>query len=457
MTRLLMENAYKLRALKLSTIAIASVVIVELFLGLIVDSLAIMSDGLHALLDAITTLVLFIATAASLKPPDEEHMYGHEKFESIGGLVGGIALIGVAMLIMYEAIIKIFESKSINTGLEFAGFIAIGYTFCIDFFRVGTFLKARKSESTTMKAGFFHAIADLSSTVIALLGFGLASAGFYYGDSVASMVLSVLLTYLSVKLVWNSGMELSDATSKEITEKIRKQILATKGVQKCENLKVRRAGSKIFVEAAVQAPDYMSLEEAHDLASKVEFDIRNSLGNADVIVHTEPTRMQMETRNIVEKLATEVEGVKGAHDIEIVYTDGKLHIILHAFVNPKISIDEAHEIAGKIEKKIGNEVKDVEDVTVHIEPFSTKPRKGPVTDEKEIREIVHKTAEDCQQAVKIMKIVTYIAGKKRYINIDCCFTEQISIEDAHKTASKIEDKIKEHFTETEVTVHMESG
>lgn len=452
-----MENNYKLRALKLSTIAITSVIIVELSLGLIVDSLAIISDGLHALLDAITTLALFIATAASLKPPDEEHMYGHEKFESIGGLIGGIALIGVAMLIMYEAIIKIFESKSINMGWEFAGFIAIGYTFCIDFFRVWTFVKARKSESTTMKAGFFHAIADLSSTVIALLGFGLASAGFYYGDSIASMVLSMLLTYLSVKLAWSSGMELSDATSREVTEKIRRQILATKGVQKCENLRVRKAGAKIFVETAVQVPDYMSLEEAHDLASKIEFNIRNFLGNADIIVHAEPTRTQMETRKIVEKMAAEVEGVKDTHDIDMVYTNGKLYIMLHAFVNPKISIDEAHEIAEKIEKKITKEVKDIEDVTVHMEPFNTKPRKGPVTDEREIREIVHRTAEDCQQALKIKRIVTYIAGKKRYINIDCCFTEQISIEDAHETASKIEDRVKEHFTETEVTVHMESN
>ncbi len=452
-----MENNYKLRALKLSTIAITSVIIVELSLGLIVDSLAIISDGLHALLDAITTLALFIATAASLKPPDEEHMYGHEKFESIGGLIGGIALIGVAMLIMYEAIIKIFESKSINMGWEFAGFIAIGYTFCIDFFRVWTFVKARKSESTTMKAGFFHAIADLSSTVIALLGFGLASAGFYYGDSIASMVLSMLLTYLSVKLAWSSGMELSDATSREVTEKIRRQILATKGVQKCENLRVRKAGAKIFVETAVQVPDYMSLEEAHDLASKIEFNIRNFLGNADIIVHAEPTRTQMETRKIVEKMAAEVEGVKDTHDIDMVYTNGKLYIMLHAFVNPKISIDEAHEIAEKIEKKITKEVKDIEDVTVHVEPFNTKPRKGPVTDEREIREIVHRTAEDCQQALRIKRIVTYIAGKKRYINIDCCFTEQISIEDAHETASKIEDRVKEHFTETEVTVHMESN
>jgi cation diffusion facilitator family transporter len=139
------ESVYKLKVLKRSTIAISTVVLVEVILGLAVGSLAIVSDGLHATLDAVTTLALFIATRASLKPPDEEHMYGHEKFESLGGLVGGIALIGIALVIMYEAVSKIIRNLTITPGLEYAGFIAIGFTFCIDFFRVGTLLKARKS------------------------------------------------------------------------------------------------------------------------------------------------------------------------------------------------------------------------------------------------------------------------------------------------------------------------
>jgi len=83
-----------------------------------VNSLAITSDGLHALLDAMTTLVLFLAMRASAKPADEEHMYGHEKFESIGGFVGGLALAMVALLLVYEAVLKIMRGQSINFGLE---------------------------------------------------------------------------------------------------------------------------------------------------------------------------------------------------------------------------------------------------------------------------------------------------------------------------------------------------
>lgn len=452
----LAENNYKLKVLKLSTIAITSVVLVEMILGFAVGSLAIQSDGMHALLDALSALVLFIVTRASLKPPDEEHMYGHEKLESIGGLAGGMILIGLALLIMFEAILRIIGNQpNINPELEYAGFIAIGYTLFIDFFRVGTFSRATKTESSTLKAGFYHAVADLGSTVIALLGFGLATYGFYNGDSIASIILSILLIYLSAKLVWSCGMELSDTIRKDIAETVRKEIASTKGVCQCENLRVRKAGAKTFVEATVLVPEYMNLEEAHALTSKIEKRIKNAIGNAEITIHTEPLKAEIRTEKLVEKITAEVEGVKEAHRIATIYTDGKLYITLHVRVDPKLSIQEAHEIAEKIEKKINEGISEVENVTVHIEPFNAKVRKVSEVDENEIRRVVHKTLEDFPQALRCKRIVTYVADKKHYINVDCSFTNEISVEEAHKIASIIERNVRRQLVDTVVTVHTE--
>lgn len=450
-----MESDYRLRTLKRSTAAIASVVIVELALGLTVNSLAIVSDGLHAVLDTVTTLMLFITMRMSLKPPDEEHTYGHEKFESIGGLIGGISLIGVAMLIIYEAILKIVNNQTVILGLEYVGFIAVAYTFCIDFYRVGTFLRARTGESVTMKAGFYHALADLSSTVIAFAGFGMATLGFGMGDSLASIVLGVMLSYFSVRLVWISGLELTDTVSKEVAAKIRDEIVNTKGVCSLKDFRMRKAGSKSFVGATLQVPDYMGLEEAHDLTLKIETMIKNMVGDVEVSLHTEPCELHVPTEKLVEQLSTEVEGVKDVRDINVVYTDGRLYITLHVFVDANFSVEQAHEIADQIEKKIDREVKDVEDVAVSVAPFSRRRRKGATVDEGEIRWIVHGIADSYQRAFRVKRIVTYVGGKKRYINVDCSFTKQISIEEAHKVASQIEEKIKEHFVETTVTVHLE--
>ncbi len=439
----------------LSTIAISSVVFVEVILGIIVNSLAILSDGLHALFDALTTLILFVTTRLSVKPPDEEHTYGHEKFESIGGLTGGIALIGVALWIIYEAVLKMLANQPIKLDLEYVGFIAIGYTFCIDFFRVGTLMRMRHAESPTMKAGFYHAIADLSSTLIALLGFGLATIGFYRGDSVASIVLGFLLSYLSIRLVWASGTELSDAISRSVAQKVKAAIMSTKEVCKCEDLRIRKAGDKTFIRVTVQVPDYLGLEEAHKLTSDVEARIAEVVGNAVVTIHTEPRRTEMPTEKLVEKLATEIQGVREAHEIDISYINGKLYITMHAYVDPKLSLQKAHKIAERIEGSINKMVEDVENVTIHLEPFTIREKRGTAVDENEIRRIVQRTVRSYQNAFRIERIVTYVADKKMHMNIDCSFMKHISIQDAHKIASQIERQIMQHFSETTVTVHME--
>jgi cation diffusion facilitator family transporter len=447
------EGAYKLRALKFSAIAIASVVAVEVTLGLIVDSLAILSDGLHALLDAFSTAMLFVVTRASLKPPDEEHMYGHEKFEAIGGLIAGIILVGIAILIFYEAAIRLIGGVQVNESLELAGFFAIGYTLCIDIFRVTIFKGAGHSQSTSVKAGFYDAISDLGSTIIALIGFGLATLGFYYGDSIASIFLGFMLIFLSIRLARASIMELSDTASKGLVQKIRKEILSHEGILKCENLKVRKVGSKIFIETTVQVSSFMSLEEAHGLASKIEAKFTETLGSVDATIHIEPSEGETKMDQLVEKLAT-VEGVKEVHEITTVYAGGRLYITLHVYVDPQLSVEEAHAITEKIENRMHAGIKQLENVTVHVEPYGAEVHAGEI-DENKLRDIIQELVKDTERDFYIKRIMTYAAEGKRYVNLDCCFTKKVSITEAHDVASRIEHKIRERFDNVAVTVHIE--
>jgi cation diffusion facilitator family transporter len=447
------EGSYKLRALKFSAIAIASVVIVEVILGLIVNSLAILSDGLHASFDALASVMLFVATKAALKPPDEEHTYGHEKFEPIGGLTGGIALIGIGILVIYEAVSKLMQSQGVNTGLGLVGFVAIAYTFCIDIIRMFIFRKATSSESTTVKAGFYHALADLSSTVIAFLGFGLATVGFPQGDSLSSIVLGMLLSYLSIRLIRSSITELSDTASKELVQKTRKEILSHEEILKCKNLKVRKVGSKIFAEATVQVSSLMSLEQAHALVSKIEANLTRAFGSVDATIHIEPSEGETKMDEVVEKLAT-VEGVREVHEIATVYAGGRLYITLHAYVDPKLSVEEAHAIAEKIENSMHAGIKQLENVTVHVEPYGAEVHAGEI-DENKLRDIIQKLVKDTERDFYIKRIMTYAAEGKRYVNLDCCFTKEVSITEAHDVASRIEHEIRERFADAVVTVHIE--
>lgn len=447
-------NQERLKALKISAFAITSVAIVEFVSGLLANSLAIISDGVHAVLDALSAFILLYATKTSLKPSDEEHMFGHEKFESLGGLVGGLILFGTALYLVVRALQKIFTGEIfIAREWELVGLAAIAYTFCIDLLRLKVLYGVRE-ESVTVRAGFFHSFADLGSTFVAFFGFGMAALGFPMFDVLASLVLSTVIGYLSVKLVKASGMELSDTAPRDLVEKVKGEIAATKGVSKVANLRVRKAGAKTFVEVTINVPEYMSLEESHAVASKVEENLKRLLGSAEVIVHVEPSEREVLTAKLVEELAGKVEGVKEVHEVNVVHSNGKLYLTLHARVDPKLSLHEAHELAEKIEQNLAREIKNIENVTVHVEPFDSTIQRGPVADEGEIRRIIFETAEHMRQFLNVKRIVTYVAGK-RYINIDCCFTRHVNVEEAHEIASKIESAIKQRFTETVVTVHVE--
>ncbi|MEM3823609.1 MAG: cation diffusion facilitator family transporter [Candidatus Bathyarchaeia archaeon] len=278
----------KVKALTVAACSIASVVIVEFLLGFAVNSLAIMSDAAHALLDFVSILTLLFATRFSLKPPDEEHMYGHEKIEVFGGFIGGIILLFTAIFLVVEAIQRVLNGELLNLDWEIAGFAAIGYTFSMDVLRVKV-LHPLEHDGATVKAGFYHAIADLGSTLIALFGFGLATLGFYYFDSFASIILCAVLGYLSTGLIKECFADLIDYAPRSVVKNVKEILDKSIGdASKVKKVKVRKAGNKILVEIVIKLPANMSVENAHTITSKAEEEIKSAFEKVEIITHVCP-------------------------------------------------------------------------------------------------------------------------------------------------------------------------
>jgi cation diffusion facilitator family transporter len=130
----------KKNALLLSLIAIVSVFAFEFVAGIFTNSLALITDGTHALLDAVVTAILIIAIRLALKPKDIDHTYGHGKIETVGGFIGGIALFVVAVFFIHEAIMRLLTSSSSSSTDSASivvipgtiGFAALIYTLAVD-------------------------------------------------------------------------------------------------------------------------------------------------------------------------------------------------------------------------------------------------------------------------------------------------------------------------------------
>jgi len=445
----------KTRALRLSSIAIISVALFEAVAGIMVNSLAILSDAAHAALDAITTIILLVTTRWALKPPDEEHTYGHGKIESVGGLIGGIALIAIASFLMYGSVSRLLSGGA-PVLPESIGFAAVGYTLFVDFFRVITLSMTEDKSGVTVKANLYHAFGDMASTIVALVGFYLATmAGIAQGDAIGSMILSIILAYLSVGLIRSSSMELSDTISKKVIAELRSQVMNTRGVLEFKELKARKVGSKYFVDTTVVVPGRMGIKEAHEVATRIESNIAALLGDASVTVHVEPGMGEASLESIVENLAFAVKGVKGVHGVNISHSSGSLYVTLHAQVNRRLPLEEAHGIAERIERELHRELS-VAKITVHLEPFDQLKvsQKCPNVDLR-LEDAVRQAIAKYRDIVGIKTLTTYISGERRHINLDLVLEGKHSIEEAHAIVSDIEEELTKRFEKAIVTIHSE--
>lgn len=441
------------KVLQISLIAILSAFAVELFFGLFSNSLALVTDATHALLDSVVTVVLLLAAKMAIRPPDAEHTYGHGKIESLGGLFGGIAILLIAVFFIYEAIVRMQSpppSVLPGTLALAAGFYTIG----VDIFRILLLKKTiAKIGGETLKADFYHAFMDFGSTIVAIIGIFLVTVGFYYGDFIAALILGVLLAYLSLKLVYKTSSDLTDIISPDLVNQVRTIIARTDDVVGTGPILMRKSGDIIFADITMSLRADVSFDKAHEISDKVEVNIKEAIPNLKTTIHFEPSWKDVPPDSKIHEIVSSVNGVKGVHNISTYSSEGKIFASLHVMVDREISLEQAHKISEVIEEKIQKEISEIDHVTIHLEPYVTIPNDFKV-DKKEAEKIT-KIINEYSDIKKVGRIVTLNFRDILKIDVDCSFDKNLSIENVHDLTSHLEQKIKSHFKNAIITIHPE--
>ena len=442
------------RVLQISLLAIFSAFLVELIFGLISNSLALITDSVHALLDSVVTLVLLLAARFAIKPPDAEHTYGHGKIESLGGLIGGIVIFLIACFFIYESINRLQSPPpNILPGL----FAIIGglYTIGIDFFRIIILKRSiNKIGGATLKADFYHAFMDLGSTLVAIIGIILVSHGWYFGDFIAALILGGLLAILSVKLIYKTALDLTDVISPELVKNVREISTSTEGVINAGPILMRRSGDTIFADVTISLRGDTSFEKAHEISVSVERNIKNEIPNAATTIHFEPNWNDVPPDAKISEIAKNVDGVKGVHNVTTHKTKGNTYCNLHVMVDREINLLSAHKISEIIEQEIQEQLPNITHATIHLEPFVTVPENFNVEDietEEKIKTILEKYPD----IKKIGRILSLKFENILKIDIDCSFDKELSIEKVHDLTSEIEHVIRAEIKNSIITIHPE--
>ncbi len=309
--------------------------------GFLSQSQALIADGIHSLSDLATDAIVLYAAKHSHTEADEEHPYGHGRFETVATVGLGIALLVVAIGISIDATLRLFNPEKLlipSMGALIVAAISIVSKEAIYHY---TMYVARKYNSNMLRANAWHSRTDAISSVVVLVGVAGSMAGLWYLDAIAAIGVGLMIAKIGWDLAWHSIRELVDTgLDAERLDAIRQTILDVDGVVSLHVLRTRRMDGEALVDVHIQVAPHISVSEGHYVSETVRARIIKEIEEvADVMVHIDPENDEVTPPNtglplrqeLMAKLEDKWRGLDAASRIEEVtlhYLEGQIEVEL---------------------------------------------------------------------------------------------------------------------------------
>ena len=273
--------------------------------GIVGHSAAMVADAVHSLSDFVTDVIVLVFIHISGKPKDKSHDYGHGKYETLALTLIGVALLIVAIGILYSGAAKIYVWA--NGGqLEAPGTLALWAALLSVLLKEAVYqysmVKARQLNSQVVAANAWHHRSDALSSIGTAAGIG---GAIFLGqrwtvlDPIASVVVGAFIVKVAVDLLSNGVSDLMEHSLPDAVEEEMLRIVgALPGVVNPHDLRTRRIGNHYAIELHILMDGDISLREAHNKASEVEDLLRARYGeDTHVAVHVEPKEIISQNLN----------------------------------------------------------------------------------------------------------------------------------------------------------------
>ena len=264
--------------------------------GILGHSAAMVADAVHSLSDFVTDIIVLVFVHISGKPEDKSHDYGHGKYETLAMTIIGMALLVVAIGIVYSGLTKIMAWIG-GEQLEAPGMLALWAALLSIVLKEAVYhysmVKARQLHSQALEANAWHHRSDALSSIGTAIGIGgaiLLGQRWTVLDPVASVIVGMFIVKVAIDLLRDGIGDLMEQSLPEEVENEMLQLVASlPGVVKPHDLRTRRIGNHYAIELHILMDGDISLREAHEKASEVEDLLRHQYGDeTHVAVHVEP-------------------------------------------------------------------------------------------------------------------------------------------------------------------------
>ncbi len=278
----------KTRVAGISVFAALFLTGIKLVVGIITGSLGLLSEALHSGLDLVAAVITYFSVKISDTPPDKKHHYGHGKIENFSAFLETILLLITCAWIIYEALHRLISG---NTDIEINiwSYIVVIISILVDVTRSRALYRvAKKYNSQALEADALHFSTDIWSSAVVLVGLICANFGFFFADSVAALVVALIVIVISYRLGKRSMNVLLDYAPEDKVSTIKDLIVTISEVHGFKDLRVRTAGAETFVKVTILLDSKFTLSEVHEICDKVEGVICSEIERCDVSVHAEP-------------------------------------------------------------------------------------------------------------------------------------------------------------------------
>jgi cation diffusion facilitator family transporter len=281
---------------KLSVYSNSFLIAGKLIAGIIVGSVSIISEAVHSFIDLLASFIALFAVKKSSLPADNDHPYGHEKFENISGTIEALLIFGAAVYIIYESVSRLINPRELE--MPAIGAAVMFISLAVNFFISGRlFSAAKKTGSVALEADGWHLRADIYTSlgvmlallVITAAKFFLPEANMYWLDPVAALIVAAMIIKSAYNLTIKSARDLFDTgLPDEEVAVIENIIRADKNIAGYHELKTRKAGNRRFVEFHILVKPDMTVLESHEITRKFDYQIAEVFSDTLVTIHVEP-------------------------------------------------------------------------------------------------------------------------------------------------------------------------
>ncbi len=338
--------------------------VAKIVVGYIGSSQALIADGIHSLSDLATDGVVLFAMKHGSREADEKHPYGHARIETLATIILGVALIGIAIGIAWDAVLRLRHPELLMhpgwltlvvASISIASKEAIyHYTLHV----------AKKWNSSLLRANAWHSRSDAISSVIVVIGILGSMSGLHYLDAVAAIGVALMVAWIGSKLAWHSAQELIDtAMEPRQVEQIHRSIQSVDGVEALHMLRTRRMGDSGLADVHILVNPRISVSEGHCISETVRAQIMRDVSTVtDVMVHIDPEDDEQAAPSSGLPLRNEVlawlrqrwANIEAAQYIEetvLHYLDGKIHVEILLPLSRMANIDVAQATAHELSRQ----------------------------------------------------------------------------------------------------------